>query len=248
MKRFVPLIADATFAAVCAFLLFFTLIRYYFGAGAGLAAGICAGLAAGVGAFCYIKAKQKKSSDLALCEAEAQKLAMHLAMLEPDKSLELFARGLDDVQVCDGRAECENKVYFANFSPEAAGMNDLLPAVRYNTEKKKYFACCRATADCADFAAGAGITIISGGEIYSLLKEKNALPEHYLYSGKAGTKFFARIKARFSRKICLPAFWSGCALLFFSYFTYFPVYYIVMGSLLLLLCGVAAVFGKRNAG
>ena len=106
MKRFVPLIADATFAAVCAFLLFFTLVRYYFGAGAGLAAGICAGLAAGAGAFCYIKAKQKKSSDLALCEAEAQKLAMHLAMLEPDKSLELFARGLRYYH----RSECRRKI------------------------------------------------------------------------------------------------------------------------------------------
>lgn len=246
MKALIPLIADAAFAALCSFLLFFTLVRYYYGAGAGLAAGICAGLAAGTGAFCYIKAKQKKSCDLAACEAEAQKLAMHLALLQPEESLELFTRGIDGAATRDGYAESEDGIYFTCFTPEAADMNDIMPAARKITQKKKYFACCHATPACKEFAENADIKILAIGEIYNMLKEKGALPQNYLYGGKKKTKFFSRIKARFNRRICLPAFWSGSALLFFSYFTYYPAYYIVAGSLLLLLCGVAAVFGKRS--
>ena len=56
---------------------------------------------------------------------------------------------------------------------------------------------------------------------------------------------FSKIKGGFSRRLCMPAFWSGAAMLFFSYFSFYPVYYIVSGSLLLVLCSAAAIFGKR---
>ena len=73
MKKFIPLIADALLAGVCVFLLFFTLVRYYFSTAAGLAAGITAGLAAGAGTFFYIRAKQKKTLELSACKAGAGK-------------------------------------------------------------------------------------------------------------------------------------------------------------------------------
>lgn len=38
---------------------------------------------------------------------------------------------------------------------------------------------------------------------------------------------------------------SGAVMLFFSYFSFYPVYYIVSGSLLLVMCAAAAIFGKR---
>lgn len=85
MKRFVPLIADAVLAAVCAFLLFFTLVRFYFSTAAGLAAGIIGGLAAGAGAFAYIAAKQSKTASLSAGKREAENLPYTLPVFRKAK-------------------------------------------------------------------------------------------------------------------------------------------------------------------
>lgn len=245
MKRFVPLIADALFAALCAFLLFFTLVRFYFSTAAGLASGIVGGLAAGAGAFAYIAAKQNKTASLTAGRKEAEKLAVHLACIPQCDAEELFMRSLNGAERKDGHIECNGEAYFTRFCMEPCGRDDLLPAVRFKSDGKKYFVCNAATAACATFAADCGVEIICADSVYERLKARNALPEKYAGEVKK-VKFFARIKSRFTRKLCLPAFTSGTALLFFSYFTYYPIYYIVTGSLLLLLCLAAAVFGKRK--
>ena len=137
MKRFVPLIADAVLAAVCAFLLFFTLVRFYFSTAAGLAAGIIGGLAAGAGAFAYIAAKQSRSASLSAGKREAEKLAVHLACIPQSEAEELFMRCLDGAEQKDGRIECEGEAYFTKFCMEPCDRDDLLPAARFKTDKKK---------------------------------------------------------------------------------------------------------------
>ena len=232
MRKYIPAISDALLAAVCVFLLFFTLVRYYISNAAGLAAGIVAGLAAGAGAFCYIRARQKKSTDVSACRAEAEKLAVHLAILGDGGARKLLAECIE--------------VYFTDFKLEAADIDDLLPLLRFDGAKKKYFACASATAKCADFAAAAGIALLCADDVYELIKVAEKLPGKYLWEGKKRKKFLTLVRSRFARKLCLPSFWSGAALLFFSYFTYYPVYYIAVGSALLLLCGAAAIFGGRK--
>ena len=122
----------------------------------------------------------------------------------------------------------------------------LLPLLRFDGAKKKYFACASATAKCADFAAAAGIALLCADDVYELIKVAEKLPGKYLWEGKKRKKFLTLVRSRFTRKLCLPSFWSGAALLFFSYFTYYPVYYIAVGSALLLLCGAAAIFSGRK--
>lgn len=246
MRRYIPLILDALLAAVCVFLLFFTLVRYYFSAGAGIAAGVVAGLAAGAGAFCYIRARQNKSVSLSACKAEAEKLAVHLAVLGNDGARALLAGCIKDAAISGEFIESPTCAYYADFKLEAATADELLPLLQLETNKKKCLACPSATPKCAEFAAAAGIELLCADGIYAVIKGAGKLPEKYLWEGKKRAKFLALVRSRFTRKLCLPAFWSGTALLFFSYFTYYPVYYIVSGSLLLLLCGAAAIFGKRK--
>ena len=63
MKRLnLPLVLDTLFAGACAFLLFFTSLRYYTkSAVIGLIFGVCAALLFGALAFLYISGKQNKS-------------------------------------------------------------------------------------------------------------------------------------------------------------------------------------------
>ena len=115
MRKYIPAISDALLAAVCVFLLFFTLVRYYISTAAGLAAGIVAGLAAGSGAFCYIRARQKKSTDVSACRAEAEKLAVHLAILGDGGARKLLAECIEGARENGQFIESENAVYFTDF-------------------------------------------------------------------------------------------------------------------------------------
>lgn len=245
MKKFIPLIADALLAGVCVFLLFFTLVRYYFSTAAGLAAGITAGLAAGAGTFFYIRAKQKKTLELSACKAGAEKLAVHLSLTGNHEAAALIA-------ACTGGkpagsfAESDDKLFYACFTPEPATRNELIPLIRAESAKQKVFACCTATPACADFAAATNIEIMGADGVYELFERAEKLPEKYLWEGKKRTKFLTLVRSRFTKRLCLPTFWSGAALLFFSYFTYYPIYYITVGSLLLALCAAAAIFGKKK--
>ena len=248
MKRFnLPLIADTLLAALCAFLLFFTLFRHYFTAAAGIAAGVVAAIACGAAAFCYMSIKRHKKFLLSSARACEEKLAAHLSLLGEEQALQLLAGCFDGAEAADGRVENAEAVCYASFTPEPADRNSLLPAARDGSGKKVYFACNCATAACADMAEQLGIELLCTAEIYSALDKRGKLPEKYLYEQRPRARFFARLKARFTRKLCLPSFWSGAALLFFSYFTFYPVYYIVAGSLLLLLCAAAAIFGQRKS-
>ena len=246
MRKYIPAICDALLAAVCVFLLFFTLIRYYFDAAAGLAAGIVCGLAAGAGAYFLIMARRSRADGITEGRAEAQKLAVHLAILGEEGANKLLADCLYGARLDGQFILKDGALYLACFKAEPVTADCLLPLVRREGEKK-YFVCSSATQSCADFAAATRIELLRADDVYKIFKEAGKLPEKYLFEGKKRTKFFALVRSRFTRKLCLPAFWSGAALLFFSYFTYYPIYYIVSGSLLLLLCCLAALFGKRKS-
>lgn len=244
VRKFIPIVSDAAVAALCTFMLAFTFVRYHFGNTYGLIAALPAALAAGTLVFLYKGRKRKRALDTAAMSAGAEKLAAHLALLGPEESAALFARGLDGAKTDGSVAETDRGLYYCSFTPEPADRNALLTAIRHRTEKKKHFVCCTATQECARLAEEAGIELICAEEIYGLLKEKDALPGKYLLE-KPKSGMFSKIKGGFSRRLCMPAFWSGAAMLFFSYFSFYPVYYIVSGSLLLVLCSAAAIFGKR---
>ena len=116
MKRYIPLIADSVLAALCVFLLFFTLVRYYYTAAAGLAAGIVAGAAAGTGAFFYIRAKQFKRQSFTASRTGAEKLALHLAMLNENDAVKLLEKGLNCTIGENGVPESESEIYFMKFT------------------------------------------------------------------------------------------------------------------------------------
>ena len=244
VRKFIPIVSDAAVAALCTFMLAFTFVRYHFGNTYGLIAALPAALAAGTLVFLYKGRKRKRALDTAAMSAGAEKLAAHLALLGPEESAGLVGGGLDGGKTDGSVAETDKGLYFCSFTPEPADRNALLTAIRHRTEKKKHFVCCTATQECARLAEETGIELICAEEIYGLLKEKDALPGKYLLE-KPKSGMFSKIKGGFSRRLCMPAFWSGAAMLFFSYFSFYPVYYIVSGSLLLVMCAAAAIFGKR---
>lgn len=244
MKRInLPLVLDTALAATAAFLLFFTAIRFYTkSAVTGLIFGICAFLLFGALAYLYISGKQHKTLLVSREEKKKNLLALHLSLSSDNYVKNLFKKCFgEEAKIRGRRIICGGKDYFFDFKMQALSEDDVARVIKYKSENEKNIFCVKAAAEAAVLAENFSIKITYLNDVYSLLKEKELLPEKYVYEGAKKTSFLSKIKARFSRKICAPMFWSGAGLLALSYFTFFPLYYIISGGIMLILSAVSLV-------
>ncbi len=246
MRRInLPLILDTLFAALCAFLLFFTSIRYYTkSAFVALGFAIVACLLFGSLSFLYISKKQNKHFLISKNDKQKKLLSLHLSLSTDEYVLDLFSRCLSDEEKAKraGSKILKNEcAYFFNFKMQAINEDDVAKVIKDKSEQKKIIFCNRISAEAMLLCENFAIEVKQIDYVYNLLKESELLPEKYIYEEQQKTNFFKRIKIRFNRKICAPLFWSGLALLALSYFTFFPIYYIVTGSLMLIISAVALV-------
>ena len=247
MRRInLPLILDTLFTGLCAFLIFFTSIRYYTrNAYVALGFAIAACLLFGALSFLYISKKQNKKLLISRDEKQKKLLSLHLSLSSAEYISNLFAKCLpqegESVEIRSNRTVIGEYAYFCIFKMQPLSEDDIAEVIKEQCDEKKVILCSRISVEalllCEDFL----IDVKQIDYVYDLLKEKELLPEKYIYEGRQKVGFFKRIKARFSRKICAPLFWSGLALLVLSYFTFFPIYYIVSGGIMLILSAVALV-------
>lgn len=236
-----PLVLDTAFAAVASFLLFFTAIRFYTrSAVIGLIFGIIAFALFGALAYLYISRKQHKSLLISRDEKHKKLLSLHLSLSTDYYVTNLMKKALgEEAKIRGKRVICGGKEYYFYFKMQPLSEDEVAQVIKRKTENEKNIFCTRTSVEAVMLAENFNIKITCIDEIYALLKSKELLPEKYVYEGAQKASFFKKIKARFSRKICAPLFWSGTALLGLSYFTFFPVYYIVSGGIMLVLAAVA---------
>ena len=249
MKRLnLPLILDTVFAGVCAFLLFFTAVRFYTkSAAAGLIFGISALFLFGALAYVYISRKQNKNLLLSRDEKNKKLLSLHLS-LSTDTYIKKLFKSLfgEGARISGQKVLYGETANFFNFKMQPLSEDDVARVIKYRFDGKKRIFCAKASPEAAALAANFLIEITGIDGVYSALKDKELLPEKYVYEGAKKIKFFDRIKARFNRRLAAPLFWSGLGLLFLSYFTFFPIYYIVSGSIMLILSAVSLVFSHAT--
>lgn len=245
MKRLnLPLVLDTAFTALCAFLLFFTAIRFYTkNAVLALIFGICAALLFGTLAFLYIGLKQNKRLLISRDEKNKKLLSLHLSLSTDEYILKLFTALFGDEAQIDGkRVICGGVTNFFNFKMHPLTEDDVAKIIKFNADGEKAVYCNLISPEASALASNFMIKAVCIDEVYASLKKNNLLPEKYVYEEANKISLFKKIKARFSRKLCAPLFWSGLALIFLSYFTFFPIYYIVSGGIMLVLSAVALVF------
>ncbi|MDE7452807.1 MAG: hypothetical protein K2N22_00175 [Clostridia bacterium] len=248
MRRInLPLILDTLFAALCAFLLFFTAMRYYTKSAAiALGFAICACILFGALSCLYISKKQNKNLRLSRDEKNKKLLSLHLSLSSDEYICGLFEKCLSNenaaAKIKGGKIFTEECVYFFNFKMQPLSEDDVAQVIKFSSENKKVIFCSKISPEAALLCENFLIEIRNIGSVYKLLKDNDLLPEKYIYEGAKKIGIFKKIKARFNRKLSAPLFWSGAGLLFLSYFTFFPVYYIISGGIMLILSAAALVF------
>lgn len=237
---------DSALAAACAFVLIFTAVRHYTdNAALGLGLGIAAFALFGALAFFRLTSKRGKACAFGKKQARRQAEKLYLCTLTKSAQVGLLAAATGGKATGAGAFK-DGATYMPVFCPEMLSPNDICGATAKKCEGKKIIVCNGATDEAKRFAAFAGAEIINSDEILDKLEELHALPEEL--SKKNGTK--AGIKQKFAsllmRKNASRLMWCGLWLTAFSYFTFFPSYYIAAGGVMLSLAAVCLIFGKRG--
>lgn len=241
------LVSDTFFFTVCAFVISFTALRYFFKS-AITALIISVGIAATV---CFVtlfllisgrRAKLFKSYN----EREKKSLGLHLSVSSQNYILDLFKKALDGTYTVGNHVEDKDFAYYFNFKLSPLTADDIARVIKGKGEKSKKIFCCLASAEASSLAEDFNVKTVDIAEVYMLLKEKNLLPEKYALGEVKRTGFFKKIKKCFNRKLCAPLFFSGLFLLFYSYFTFYPLLYIIFGGVLTILSAVCLFVPQKG--
>ena len=210
---------------------------------------VCGGIATlGVGAL-----GQNKRKKLFLKHSEAtqkDKLLAHLSLLSDAKKTALFQSILSkegSVQRFSSlRLTGENALYFLKlrFSPVCA--DEIATISRIKTAKEKILLCNFIEEDAKTLCAALNIRVWTGNEVYALVKEANALPEEYLGEPTLQNKGKARLRLCFAKRNSRRFLVGGCLILLTSLITPFPYYYLIFGSILLLVAVFIRIFGYSD--
>lgn len=208
---------------------------------------LCGTLSTGaLGAFL-----QSKRNALFLKKSEEEtmeKLLLHLALLGDDKKLTLFENALGDEnnpvkKHGKKRLFTKDECYFLEFRFAPVETDDISALARLKTAKKKFLLCNRIDEQALKFCKDWNVEVKQGRDIYTLLKEKNALPTAFLGESVQTDKRKKRLRVCFSKANSRRFFVAGALILLTSLITPFPYYYLVFGSLLFLISALVRIFG-----
>lgn len=243
MKRInLPLVLDTLLLGLCAFFLFFTAIRFYT---KNVAIALCFGILACLlsGALAYLAIGRRQNAKLLISRDEKNKelLSLHLSLSSDEYVRNLLKNCIGEgAKISGNRVLCGGNVYFYDFQMHPLTEDDVAKIIKRKGENKILY-CTALSPKAAYLAENFAIETRTIDRVYAELKEKELLPEKYVFEGAPKAGLWKRIKTRFTKKLCAPLFWSGISLLALSYFTFFPIYYIISGSIMLLLAAAALI-------
>ena len=185
MKRLnLPIVLDSFLAAVCAFLLFFTAVRYYTKSAIwGLTFGIFAFFIFGALAFIYIRKRQNQKLTLTKDEREAELLRLHLSLLPESELLKTLLPLVDGGKISGRIIETEDKVFYPIFRMQPLSPDDIAGVIKRKSKKQKVIFCNTLSEQAIKLAKDFDIEYVTGNRIFNRLKAENLLPEKYVFGG-----------------------------------------------------------------
>ncbi len=208
---------------------------------------LCGALgSASVGAFLQSKRKTYflKKSD----EVQKERLLRHLVFLSDEGKTKFF---MERFSTEDAPAKrfgslrfyTQDALYILRFSFTPVNQDDILRCSRVRTKKQKLLLCNQIEDGALSLAQTLDIRVLTGAEVYALLKERHALPNLYLGEERAEKKRKRRFKLWFSRSNARRFLFAAVLTLLSALLSPFPYYYILFGGALLLSALCIRIFG-----
>lgn len=247
MKRItLALVSDCLFSMLCAFFVGLAVIRFYV---RNVALSIClsvmVALAAGILCLLFLLRRREK-----LCESTAstkalERLSLYLAITSDESCAKLLADALNGTYMGGNCLSTPDGNACALFRAEPVGADEIALMLRRGQPKISAVYLNFVSPEAERLCDLFGIKINRVGKVMELLKSTDNLPDISLPEEKK-RGILKRIKSRFTRRLFPSLFFSGLALLAFSAFTFYPVYYVVFGSALMLLSALCLLFNQSS--
>jgi len=124
--------------------------------------------------------------------------------------------------------------------------DDFIKSVKITGSKKILLLTDNTNSDVISYAKKTQVKIICGTDLYLLMKKYETYPQ-IKFSLKANEKIVKkRINIELSRKKAKNFLIFGAVLLLFSMFVAFPIYYLVMGNILIITSFILRFYGKKT--
>lgn len=236
MKKIdLPLWSDTIFFFACCWLLSLCILRYY-RVTMWLALLLCTliSLLIGMGIFFLTYRNRKKKFLLAQDKEEKEKLMLHLALSSDDANEKLFAPILKE----------EPQKTYLLFCMQPLSADKVAEKIRNYKDGESFAIFCNTLSPearnlCETFC----IPVTEGKDVYAKLKSNDLLPEKYVCGEKKRRGVKEKIRISFQKKNSRSFFIGGAGLLILSLFSFFPLYYVISGSILLLTALIIRIFG-----
>ena len=239
MKKIdLPLWSDTVFFFTCAWLITLCIFRYYrlplwLSL---LLCTLCALLAAAL-FFAFLYRRRKKKFLMGQDREEKEKLMLHLALSDEKSNRALLAPLLAKEEEPSGRK------IFLLFCMQPLSADEIANGIKRTGGKSFTVYCNDLSPQARELCERFLIKVTDGVQIYAKLKAENALPEKYVCGEKQKNTFRRRLKISFRKSNSRSFFLSGTALLLLSFFSFFPLYYLISGALLLFAALLIRIFG-----
>ncbi len=125
----------------------------------------------------------------------------------------------------------------------------LIECYKYTPEDYKTVTVCTAlSGDAITLASNLNgrITIVDIAKLFLYLRENEMLPPISVKLARSKRRFKDLIKESFSRKRCGHFFYVGTIMLVFSFFVFYPKYYLIVGTLFCAFGLTCLLYGKKT--
>lgn len=249
MKKIdLPLCLDVLFYTVAAWFLSLGILRYYrVGTAVAILCSTLIALAAGGTAFIFIHTRHRKRNLSAQEQKKRDALLLHFALEKEER----IRAALLTAYLADGRdAHCEKDGLKVDgtavvplFTMQPVSADAVARLIREYGAEPFRLACNSLTPEAEKLLAEFGLSAEGGNEVYELFERTGTTPEKLICGELPRNTAKKKLRRSFSKKNARPFFVSGLLLLIMSLFTFFPIYYLVTGSILLLSSVFIRAFG-----
>lgn len=241
-------ISDALFYALCTFLLTFGALRY-FSLPLWLCA-VCASLlffAVGAAALLLLLSSRKKKYLNKREQEQREALLLHLALEKPERVRSSLLEALTRAQK---NAHCEGDTLSVNgipavplFTLEPVGADAIARLLSQYGSGKFVLFCNSLTGEAEKLTSFFGVEAVQGDGVYALFTQTDSMPSPLICGQIPKKSAKQKLRRSFSKGNARPFFVSGALLLLMSLFTFFPLYYVITGGILLLCAVAVRLFG-----
>ncbi len=250
-KLYPPLVFDVLFYTVAAWFLSVGILRYFRAATwvVMLASTLVALAVLGTSFAAIFHSHRKKLLTKAERERR-EKLLLHLALEREEGVKSSLAAAFEAdgkrTERRDGLLFVEDEPVVPIFTMQPLSADVAAGVIRRLGDTPFTLACNALTAEAEKLLFSFGRKIMAGDEIFSLFERTGTTPEKLICGEIPRPKFKARMRRVFSKKNARPFFTGGILLLIMSLFAIFPLYYLITGSVLLLLSVFIRMLGYAS--